>query len=554
MSQNNANDKSFANMLNIQILQHNCARSTQIMHACMKFAKNKTDIVILQESWMKDENITISHSSFICIKSNVQNTCVRILIFVAKNIKKFTCTSRLDIVNSEDMQAISIVNNKIQKKILLFNIYNEKSQNADNEQLYMIERELAKVMLNSEQKVIIIEDFNVHHSWWNAKISNSIRTKALINWINLHKCNLINTSDINTYHSYLSQLSSILDLAFASKNMCNHIKNWHIDENANTEFNHEVILFTIVTKKVKLIENSLNTSYNLQKVDWKDFEKHLQKTKDKMIVKMQRITSLKAKVIYLTECIKNTVKLFVFKQRICAKSKFWWNNELIERWKTLSSKKRIWKRCRSDDAWAKIVQMQNSYHDAIKLIKNQFWINFLNNVEEKEVFQTYKFTKSCLIEKLSSIQNLQKELKIEFNEKCKTFLKAMYSSSLKIQINEELLLNESIQWSRVIEGKIKYAINFSALRKALESDEMSFAIIQRAYKTILKIFNLVYSDLIKNNYHLKIWREDTRIILKKIKQVELFNFEDIQNYYAVKLFRQSSRKNNSSATVIHSWN
>jgi len=29
----------------------------------------------------------------------------------------------------------------------------------------MIERELAKVMLNSEQKVIIVEDFNAHHSW-----------------------------------------------------------------------------------------------------------------------------------------------------------------------------------------------------------------------------------------------------------------------------------------------------------------------------------------------------------------------------------------------------
>ncbi len=50
MSQNNANDESFANMLNIQILQHNCAKSMQIMHACMKFAKNKTNIVILQES------------------------------------------------------------------------------------------------------------------------------------------------------------------------------------------------------------------------------------------------------------------------------------------------------------------------------------------------------------------------------------------------------------------------------------------------------------------------------------------------------------------------
>ncbi len=227
--------------------------------------------------------------------------------------------------------------------------------------------------------------------------------------------------------------------------MRNYIKNWHINENVNTEFNHKVILFTIVIKKVKLIENSLNASYNLQKVDWKDFEKHLQKTKDKMMIKMQRITSLEAKVIYLTKCIKNTVKLFVFKQWIYAKSKFWWNNKLIEMQKTLSSKKRIWKRCRNDDTWAEIVQMQNSYYDAIKLIKNQLWTNFLNNVKEKKVFQTYKFTKSRLIKKLSSIQNLQKELKIKFNEKCEAFLKAMYSSSLKIQINEELLSNESIQ-------------------------------------------------------------------------------------------------------------
>ncbi len=281
--------------------------------------------------------------------------------------------------------------------------------------------------------------------------------------------------------------------------MCNHIKSWHINENADTEFDHEVILFTIVMKKMKLIENSLNASYNLQKADWKDFDEHLQKIKDKMIVKMQKITRLEAKVIYLTKYIKNTVKLFVFKQRICVKSKLWWNNELIERQKTLSSKKRIWKRCKNDDAWAEIVQMRNLYHDAIKLIKNQFWTNFLNNVKEKEVFQTYKFTKSRLIEKLLSIQNLQKELKTEFNEKCKVFLKAMYSSSSKIQTNEELLSNESIQWLKVIEEEIKHVINFSALRKALESDNMSFAIIQRAYKSVLKIFNLVYSDLIETN-------------------------------------------------------
>jgi len=56
----------------------------------------------------------------------------------------------------------------------------------------------------------------------------------------------------------------------------------------------------------------------------------------------------------------------------------------------------------------------------------------------------------------------------------------------------------------------RHAINFSAFRKALKSDDMSFAIVQRAYKSVSKIFNLIESD-----YHSKIWREGTEIILKK---------------------------------------
>ena len=62
------------------------------------------------------------------------------------------------------MQTILITNNKISKDILLFNIYNEKSQNANDEQLYTIERELTNIQLNSNQKVIIADDFNANHS------------------------------------------------------------------------------------------------------------------------------------------------------------------------------------------------------------------------------------------------------------------------------------------------------------------------------------------------------------------------------------------------------
>ncbi len=63
---------------------------------------------------------------------------------------------------------------------------------------------------------------------------------------------------------------------------------------------------------------------------------------------------------------------------------------------------------------------------------------------------------------------------------------------------------------------------------------MSFAIIQQAYKSILKIFNLVYSDLIKNNYHSKIWREDTKIILKKSDKL---NYSISKTYRIITLLK-----------------
>ena len=108
----------------------------------------------------------------------------------------------------------------------------------------------------------------------------------------------------------------------------------------------------------------------------------------------------------------------------------------------------------------------------------------------------------------------------------------MYSSSLKVQINENLLLNKSIQWSRIIKRKIKHAINFSALRKAFKSDDMSFVIMQQAYKSVLKIFDLMYSNLIKSNYHSKIWREDTEIILKKSNKL---NYSISKTYRVITL-------------------
>ncbi len=69
---------------------------------------------------------------------------------------------------------------------------------------------------------------------------------------------------------------SIIDLAFATKAL-NQSKSifWQIDENVNTKSDHEVILFSIQSEG-NLVKNLLRKMpYNLEKADWKEFNKEL---------------------------------------------------------------------------------------------------------------------------------------------------------------------------------------------------------------------------------------------------------------------------------------
>ena len=158
----------------LRILLHNCNRSTNVMQTILKYAVKNAKIVLLQESWIENNNISISHLAFIKIAFNTkQNVKARTITFVSKNAN-LSCISRYDISNDSNTHMLDILSNIENFRIL--NIYNEKSQNKNQE--YTVERKLTTIDIS--EKAIICEDFNAHYSWWNSKIQNSIRTNALI--------------------------------------------------------------------------------------------------------------------------------------------------------------------------------------------------------------------------------------------------------------------------------------------------------------------------------------------------------------------------------------
>ena len=271
----NLNSNS-TNAKKLKFLQHNCVKFTNVMYACLKYAKKESiDILLLQESWTRD-NKTISHFNFICIISQIADEKFRVCVYISRTNKQFKCTSRIDLINDADCQILNISINII-KDLKMINVYNEKSK----DKIYTCDQILSDLKINSN--LIICDNFNAHHSWWNSNIVNFIRTNNLLKWINKHQCNLINISNKYTFIWNSKHFSkTVIDLTFANLNIENLIINWCVDSES-TESDHETIRFDLLTDMRSNLSNQeaieISHHYNVDKADWEKFDQYLQNQK-----------------------------------------------------------------------------------------------------------------------------------------------------------------------------------------------------------------------------------------------------------------------------------
>ena len=258
-------------------MQHNTARSTNIMHSCLEIAiKSSIDLILIQELWIAADNITtVSHAAYYCILPNSQNIRPRVAIYARKQANLTYC-QRTDLTSDSDIIIIDVSSSNI-NTFQIINIYNEKSLDLDSDQSnYTVKRSLQHIQLSKE--TLIAGDFNAHHNWWNSSITNSIRADSLITWLNSYNCELINESDIATFYrkNDNSTSSSVIDLAFTTQKLSEDISDWYIDESNASDSDHEIIRFNIRTKAAELVENSICSQFfNLKKADWKLFSEEI---------------------------------------------------------------------------------------------------------------------------------------------------------------------------------------------------------------------------------------------------------------------------------------
>ncbi len=355
--------------------------------------------------------------------------------------------------------------------------------------------------------------------------------------MNKFNCELINISDEYTFTRDNS--NSVIDLTFATFDFASKVTSWSINDDAETNSNHEIIEFSINVEDIETVNNSMTKKFNTQKTNWIKFDDYLKdnhlNVKNQMTQLLNNLTTknLNEEAKLLRDVIIETSNHSISKRRWCGNSKVWWTDELTQLRKNLARAKRMYKVSRTKENLSIFKRNRNDYFQAIRSAKKESWSNFLNNAVEKEVFQAYKFIKNNQMKKLSSIQ-YEDKTNVEFEDKCNAFIEAMYSTSFEIENmsdDTEIRLNlnsKSFEWSDLIESELRKAIFISALNKASESDQLTFLIVQKAYVSISDVFFMLYFELINRGHHLVCRREEIEAILKKSNK---------SNYIASKAYR-----------------
>jgi hypothetical protein len=95
------------------------------------------------------------------------------------------------------------------------------------------------------------------------------------------------------------------------------------------------------------------------------------------------------------------------------------------------------------------------------------------------------------------------------------------------------------QWPKIKRSEIKYVIFKLSVKKISGPDRLFFRVLRKAYATVLKLFDYLYSVFIINNYYPKCFKEATGVILKKSQIAK----SPYKNYALFKTYRVISLLN-----------
>ena len=200
--------------------------------------------------------------------------------------------------------------------------------------------------------------------------------------------------------------------------------------------------------------------------------------------------------------------------------KAWWNPEIRELRKGMLQRQRALGKSNTtaielDQGYiAKIAYLKarNSYFQAIKKAKRDYWNSFLEKEDPKSIFKALAYTRDYRVEKIPTILG-----ESTFLGKARVFRETLFPRPPRArELDQEgYSCNRDYKWPRLEPSELKLAYSTKIKGKTPGPDSISQEIITRAYSSIPGYFYRLYSCLIDIGYHPSYQKQATGAILRK---------------------------------------
>ena len=279
--------------------------------------------------------------------------------------------------------------------------------------------------------------------------------------------------------------------------------------------------FSINPSALPSIESPLQSRLNWKKADWELFTKTLQsehlKMKtvwDSLMAGADYTQNLDTASKLLTDLIDYAASCSTPPINISPRSKIWWSDDIRKARTNMATHLRQWRFSETPDSFAAYKEARNAYFHAIRKAKSDKWIEFLEGVKGKDVFQVLRYTRPRRNEPTPALSH-QGQTATTFEQKCSAFRQAMFPSPPVILPSPPAPPQTILPWKTLTRNEIETAIFSSNPNKAPGPDGIPFSCLRHAFNALPDAFVSLYSSLTKRGYHPEIWRTSTTAIIPK---------------------------------------
>lgn len=524
----------------LRILQINLGKSKVAQFELLNRNLAKCyDLILIQEPYINPHGFSPTPFSFRPVFPASRNDKAKGLMRSVTWVNTELDTAlwkEIRIPSNNDITAVQVSNEF--GKITIFNVYNDGSHDRTLHDINsFLTRNRTDICAEETDHMLWCGDFNRHHALWDEDEATHLFTKKAIEDAGV-LINIVADWDMvmalekgpATLIHKVTKKYSRPDNVFCSNATLNLITRCQVLEEEQPPSTDHFPIVTNINLPLKRVIPP--TSYNFRATDWNEFLEDLEKRIcDPSFPAPETITTpekFQEIVSALTNVLQETIRTKAKVNKPCPHSKRWWNNSLEDQKKAMRKVCTLVKHFRALPGHAvhgEYRQMRNTYAEQIWKAKVQHWVDFLENVMERDIWTANNYIKEPIgdggkarIPTLKATDQSGRTQEFTTNEdKAEALARAFFPKKPEVSSVPPCYTYPPplAPPEPITKDQVRRHISRLSPFKAPGPDGIPNIVLQKAVDHIIEYLVHIYRAILTLEVYYNGWREFTTVVLRK---------------------------------------